>query len=50
MPALWISPLSDPMLMLKLAFAWGVGFILLAMGYFEHRKKAGRAEKAEQTA
>ena len=30
LPALWISPLSDPMLMLKLAFAWGVGFILLA--------------------
>ena len=25
-----MSPLSDPMLMLKLAFAWGVGFILLA--------------------
>lgn len=30
LPALWMSPLSDPMLMLKLAFAWGVGFILLA--------------------
>ena len=30
LPALWISPLSDPILMLKLAFAWGVGFILLA--------------------
>ncbi len=30
LPALWISPLSDPILMLKLAFAWGVGFIVLA--------------------
>jgi V/A-type H+-transporting ATPase subunit I len=30
LPALWLSPLSDPILMLKLAFAWGVGFILLA--------------------
>lgn len=29
-PALWMSPLSDPVLMLKLAFFWGVGFILLA--------------------
>ncbi len=30
LPALWISPLSDPIYMLKMAFAWGVGFILLA--------------------
>jgi len=30
LPALWISPLSNPILMLKLAFTWGVGFILLA--------------------
>lgn len=30
LPALWLSPLSDPILMLKLAFGWGVGFILLA--------------------
>ena len=29
-PALWISPLSDPILMLKVALAWGIGFILLA--------------------
>jgi len=27
-----------------------LGFILLAMGYFEQRKKSGRAGKAEQTA
>ncbi|WP_456405855.1 V-type ATP synthase subunit I [Thiolapillus sp.] len=30
LPALWISPLSNPVLMLKVAFVWGVGFILLA--------------------
>ena len=27
-PALWLSPLEDPVLMLKVAFAWGVLFIL----------------------
>lgn len=30
LPALWMSPLSDPMLMLGVALGWGVGFILLA--------------------
>jgi V/A-type H+/Na+-transporting ATPase subunit I len=29
-PALWMSPLSDPMRMLGVALAWGIGFILLA--------------------
>ncbi len=29
-PALWMPPLSDPVLMLKVAFFWGVGFIFLA--------------------
>ena len=29
-PALWMSPLSDPMRMLGVALAWGVGFILVA--------------------
>ncbi|OGN55924.1 MAG: hypothetical protein A2098_01255 [Chlamydiae bacterium GWF2_49_8] len=29
-PALWISPLTDPMRMLGVALGWGVGFILLA--------------------
>ena len=29
-PAIWISPLSDPILMLKVALGWGIGFILLA--------------------
>ncbi len=28
-PALWIPPLSDPVLMLQVAFLWGVGFISL---------------------
>lgn len=27
---LWMSPLSDPMLMLTLALYWGIGFIILA--------------------
>jgi len=26
---LWMAPLSDPILMLKLAFGWGVGFLVL---------------------
>lgn len=26
---LWMSPLSDPMLMLKMALGWGIGFLLL---------------------
>jgi V/A-type H+-transporting ATPase subunit I len=30
LPALWISPLSDPMRMLSVALGWGIGFILLA--------------------
>ncbi len=29
-PALWMSPLEDPLLMLSLALAWGIGFIVLA--------------------
>ena len=29
--ALWISPLSDPALMLRLALYWGVGFIILML-------------------
>ena len=28
---LWIAPLSDPALMLKLALYWGIGFILLML-------------------
>lgn len=30
LPALWISPLSDPMRMLGVALAWGIGFIFVA--------------------
>jgi len=30
LPALWIPPLSNPVLMLQVAFLWGVGFITLA--------------------
>lgn len=29
--ALWISPLSDPALMLRLALYWGIGFIVLML-------------------
>ena len=29
-PAVWVSPLSDPMLMLRVALGWGIGFIVLA--------------------
>ncbi|MBK1644773.1 ATPase [Thiocapsa imhoffii] len=29
-PALWMNPLSDPLLMLRLAFGWGVLFLSLA--------------------
>ena len=29
--ALWISPLSDPALMLRLALYWGIGFIILML-------------------
>ena len=29
-PALWVSPLSNPMLMLRVALGWGIGFIVLA--------------------
>ncbi|MBK1730521.1 V-type ATP synthase subunit I [Thiococcus pfennigii] len=30
LPALWMSPLHDPILMLQLALGWGVGFLVLA--------------------
>jgi V/A-type H+-transporting ATPase subunit I len=29
-PPLWVAPLSDPMLMLRVALGWGIGFIVLA--------------------
>ncbi|MGQ9658588.1 MAG: V-type ATP synthase subunit I [Thermochromatium sp.] len=30
LPALWMSPLQDPVLMLKVALGWGIAFILIA--------------------
>jgi len=30
LPALWMSPLHDPILMLEVALGWGIGFIVLA--------------------
>jgi V/A-type H+-transporting ATPase subunit I len=30
LPALWMSPLHNPILMLKVALGWGVGFIIVA--------------------
>jgi len=30
LPALWMSPLHDPLLMLKIALGWGVGFLTVA--------------------
>jgi V/A-type H+-transporting ATPase subunit I len=30
LPALWMAPLSDPLLMLGVALGWGAGFILLS--------------------
>lgn len=35
---LWISPLSDPILMLQVALAWGIGFLLLmtALSIYNH--------------
>ncbi len=30
LPALWMAPLHDPILMLQVALGWGIGFIVLA--------------------
>jgi V/A-type H+-transporting ATPase subunit I len=30
LPALWMSPLHDPILMLEVALGWGIGFIVIA--------------------
>lgn len=46
-PALWMSPLSDPMRMLGVALAWGIGFILLATGLtIRNRIADGRLREA----
>ncbi len=45
--ALWISPLSDPMLMLGVALGWGIGFILLATALtIRNRIADGRLREA----
>jgi V/A-type H+-transporting ATPase subunit I len=47
LPALWISPLSDPMRMLGVALAWGVAFILLSgMLTIRNRIADGRMREA----
>ncbi len=47
---LWMSPLSDPILMLTLALVWGVGFILLATGLtIRNRLVDGRYAEALAT-
>lgn len=38
----WMSPLSDPILMLTLAFYWGVGFILVATGLTVYNRLVDR--------
>ncbi|MBI1173862.1 MAG: V-type ATP synthase subunit I [Sideroxydans sp.] len=46
-PALWMPPLSDPMLMLGVALGWGVGFILLSTLLTIHNRLAdGRMRDA----
>ncbi len=43
----WMSPLSDPMLMLTLALYWGIGFILLAISLtVRNRLAEGRYKEA----
>lgn len=47
LPALWMSPLSDPQLMLLVALVWGVGFILLATALtIRNRIADGRLREA----
>ncbi|MCK9199567.1 MAG: hypothetical protein M0P59_03015 [Gallionella sp.] len=47
LPALWMSPLTDPMRMLGVALGWGIGFILLATALtIRNRIAAGRMREA----
>jgi len=47
LPALWLSPLTDPMRMLGVALAWGIGFILLATALtIRNRIADGRLREA----
>lgn len=43
---LWMSPLSDPLLMLELALYWGIGFILVATGLTIYNRLSERAWRA----
>jgi V/A-type H+-transporting ATPase subunit I len=47
LPALWMAPLHDPILMLKVALVWGIGFIILAcvLGIY-NRIVSGRIQQA----
>ena len=46
-PALWMSPLSDPMRLLGVALGWGIGFIVLAaMLTIRNRIAEGRLREA----
>jgi len=46
-PALWLSPLTDPMRMLGVALGWGVAFILMATLLTIHNRLAdGRIREA----
>ncbi|MFZ3017210.1 MAG: V-type ATPase 116kDa subunit family protein [Gallionella sp.] len=47
LPALWMSPLTNPMRMLGVALGWGIGFILLATALtIRNRIAAGRMREA----
>lgn len=44
---IWMSPLEDPLLMLTLAFSWGVGFIVIAtLITIYNRLQSGERSKA----
>jgi V/A-type H+-transporting ATPase subunit I len=42
LPAVWMSPLHDPILMLKVALGWGIGFIVLACALGIYNRVATR--------
>ncbi len=46
-PALWLTPMSDPLRMLGVALGWGIGFILLATALtIRNRISDGRIREA----
>ncbi len=47
LPALWMSPLSDPLRMLGVALAWGIGFIVMTTALtIRNRLAEGRVREA----